>query len=96
MNLKQQRLLNIRDQKKKALDNEVTESLTAQVSTNPPNITYFNLPEELLLLCRLQVFHHQPKSILTNIFVPPMFWHVSNIFPYSTIFEGEIMDSTLY
>ena len=34
MNLKQQRLLDIRDQKKKGLDNEVTETLTAQVSNN--------------------------------------------------------------
>ena len=34
MNLKQERLLEIRDQKKKTLDNEVTETLTAQVSNN--------------------------------------------------------------
>lgn len=33
MNLKQERLLDIRDQKKKSLDNEVTETLTTQVST---------------------------------------------------------------
>lgn len=31
MNLKQERLLEIRDQKKKGLDNEVTETLTAQI-----------------------------------------------------------------
>lgn len=32
MNLKQERLLEIRGQKKKGLDNEVTETLTTQVS----------------------------------------------------------------
>jgi len=32
MNLKQERLLELRGQKSKALDNEVTETLTAQVS----------------------------------------------------------------
>jgi len=34
MNLKQERLLNARNQKSKALENEVTETLTAQVSLN--------------------------------------------------------------
>lgn len=32
MNLKQERLLELKNQKCKALDNEVTETLTAQVS----------------------------------------------------------------
>lgn len=32
MNLKQEHLLELRNQKNKALDNEVTETLTAQVS----------------------------------------------------------------
>lgn len=37
MNLKQQRLLEIRDQKKRSLDNEVTETLTTQVSLGTYN-----------------------------------------------------------